>query len=220
MNKSEILRYLGHHGQEVSPQLDQMIDHLAELCRSTARPRSIWAAFECRTGEGGISLEPGGLLLPGTGIARHLAGATQAVLLTATLGLEIDRLIKSLTHRSMTEAVILGAAATEYMEQVCDQAQEEIAARFMPRGLHVRRGRYSPGYGDLPLDLQPRLLGMLDAHRKLGVTCTPDHVMIPSKTVTAIIGLSPQPPEQKTHENCALCNLKETCSYGKQLDRQ
>ncbi len=50
--------------------------------------------------------------------------------------------------------------------------------------------RYSPGYGDYPLSEQRRLLSILDASRRVGVSLTDALVMAPSKSVSAVIGVT------------------------------
>ena len=74
--------------------------------------------------------------------------------------------------------------------------------------------RYSPGYGDLPLTLQPQLLSLLDAARQIGLTLTDTCLMTPRKSVTALFGLSGRPPARHA-SGCQSCSLKETCSYRK-----
>ena len=49
--------------------------------------------------------------------------------------------------------------------------------------------RYSPGYGDYPLSEQQRLMALLDAPRRVGVSLTDALVMAPSKSVSAVIGV-------------------------------
>jgi len=51
--------------------------------------------------------------------------------------------------------------------------------------------RFSPGYGDLPLDYQRTLLSVLDTSRKIGVSLTDSLLMVPSKSVSAIVGVRP-----------------------------
>ena len=66
------------------------------------------------------------------------------------------------------------------IEQVCDRAEDEIAqlAAREKRGINSRS---SPGYGDLPLSVQPKLLAVLDAERRLGLTVTGSDLLIPAK---------------------------------------
>ena len=49
--------------------------------------------------------------------------------------------------------------------------------------------RYSPGYGDLPLELQREIIRVLDCGRTIGITLTESLLMQPSKSVTAVIGM-------------------------------
>jgi cobalamin-dependent methionine synthase I len=48
--------------------------------------------------------------------------------------------------------------------------------------------RYSPGYGDWNLDVQPEILATLDSGR-IRLTSNISHILIPEKSVTAIIGI-------------------------------
>ena len=48
--------------------------------------------------------------------------------------------------------------------------------------------RFSPGYGDLSLEVQKEIFSLLDCPRKIGVSLGDSLLMTPSKSVTAIIG--------------------------------
>ncbi len=50
--------------------------------------------------------------------------------------------------------------------------------------------RFSPGYGDCPLSAQRSIVNsVLNATRLIGLTVTPTSLLIPTKSVTAVIGL-------------------------------
>jgi cobalamin-dependent methionine synthase I len=55
--------------------------------------------------------------------------------------------------------------------------------------------RYSPGYGDLPLEMQREIIRALDCGRTIGVTLTESLLMQPSKSVTAVIGMKERKAE-------------------------
>ena len=86
--------------------------------------------------------------------------------------------------------------------------------RSPPAALH-RTDRFSPGYGDLPLDLQPALCAALDAQRRLGLTVTDSLLLNPVKSVTAVIGLSPTPQPARIR-GCGYCNFRENCQFRKE----
>lgn len=111
----------------------------------------------------------------------------------------------------MTKALAMDAMASAAIEQICNRAEEQFREQ-MP-GIYFT-WRYSPGYGDLPLELQPQILQLLDAQKRLGLTVTPEHILIPRKSVTALIGLSAQPLKKGTR-GCATCRMRETCQFRK-----
>ena len=94
---------------------------------------------------------------------------------------------------------------------MCEQLQRE-AARRLPA--LYQTDRFSPGYGDLPLTLQPGILAALDAGRRAGITLLPSLLMNPSKSVTAIFGLS-QRPQPARVRGCAYCRMQATCTLRK-----
>ena len=59
-----------------------------------------------------------------------------------------------------------------------------------------------------------QMLQLLDAQKHLGLTVTPEHILIPRKSVTALIGLSAH-PLKKGARGCATCRMRETCAFRK-----
>lgn len=209
IKKSEVLRYLGYRGQALGEGLDRAVDEAVETCRRLARPRYTYRVFETRREEGGVRLAGTGILLPGRDIAAFLEGAARCALLAATLGVEVESRIRVLERADLTAALLLDAAATAAVEAVCDEAQAALAdeaERLFPGG------RYSPGYGDLPLSLQPEILAALDAGRRIGLTCTDRLLLLPRKSVTAAVGLFPEPAAEPGG-SCDRCPLRENCIY-------
>ena len=88
--------------------------------------------------------------------------------------------------KSMADALILDACAGAAIENVCDNLCADIAAAVAPMYL---TDRFSPGYGDLPLAQQFELCRVLDVSRRIGVTLSDGGLMIPQKSVTAVMGI-------------------------------
>ena len=128
------------------------------------------------------------ILLSGQDIRRHLDGCERCVLLAATLGAQADTLIRRAQIIDMNRALWLDAAASAAIEAVCDAAQASLSAA-LHRGLTAR---FSCGYGDLPLAAQGAMLELLDAPRKIGLTLGESGMMIPLKSVTALMGILPE----------------------------
>lgn len=208
---SEPLRYLGVRGRP-DPALYAELSAVADRLTRSVTPRYIWRVFPLSLREAGPVLEGPGLTLAGGLAKQMLADCSQAVLLACTLGAGFEALLRAEQVRSMARAAMLDACGSAWVEAGCNTAEEEISARFP--GLHLT-DRFSPGYGGLPLALQKELCALLDAPRRLGVQVTDSFLMNPSKSVTAVIGLSERPQPARIR-GCGFCTLKETCAFRKE----
>ena len=186
--KKEILRYLRYWNEKLDSETEQWLLKSMHLIRQTARPRKIHQSFELEKTSAGLRLTSSSLVLPGKHIDRHLANCDRAELMAATLGTEIDLLLQTTFRRDAAQAIILDAAANQYIEEICDELNLEIANHAQQNGYSITT-RFSPGYGDLPLTIQPDILNILNATRRIGLTLTESNMLLPQKSVTAIIGL-------------------------------
>ena len=152
-----------------------------------------------------------GLLLPGEDLKRHLSGCVRAAIFCATLGAEADALIRRTERLDMGRALTLDCCASTAVEAVCDQIEEELQSKFPGCSFPFR---YSPGYGDLPLEVQGPLLDLLDAPRRAGLCATASHLLTPRKSVTAILGISDKEIE-RTKRSCLGCPAQGSCQYRK-----
>ncbi|MBP3453554.1 MAG: methionine synthase [Clostridia bacterium] len=151
------------------------------------------------------------LLLPGNSARKMLAECQRAAVLVCTLGLGFEQHMRLTQARDMSQAVLLDACGSALVEAGCDAAEKELAARFP--GVYLT-DRFSPGYGDLPLDLQPAICRITDSQRRLGVYVTESCLMTPQKSVTAIIGMADKPQRARIR-GCAYCAMKDTCALRK-----
>ena len=102
------------------------------------------------------------------------------------------------------------AIGAERVEALCDAFCADVKRRAAEEGL-CPRPRFSPGYGDVPLELQRDIFRVLDCPRKIGLTLNGSLLMTPSKSVTAVIGLGNN-EIQPEKEKCSACN-KVACAY-------
>ena len=191
-------------------ELRNLVADCARKVLGTVRPRWAWRELALTLEENGVRLE-GGLLLPGADLKRHLAGCQQAAVFCATLGAEIDALIRKNEQMDMGRALALDCCASAAVEALCDQIEGELQGKFPGCFFPYR---FSPGYGDLPLEVQGELLELLDAPRRVGLCATQSHLLTPRKSVTAILGVARQEIQQ-THRSCLGCPAREGCQYRK-----
>ena len=198
----EALRYM--RAANADPETRQLAEETAKMLEERLQPKYLWRACRIDRTGGEVSLPEAGLALPGELAKKMLAECDTAVLMVCTLGAAFDRILNEWEARDMAKAVVVDVCGSAWTESACDAAEEEIRGRFP----------FSPGYGDLPLELQADFLRALDAGRKLGITSNESCLLIPCKSVTAIVGLSEKPQGAKIR-GCAYCNLRENCAYRK-----
>lgn len=189
LEKSEVLRYLGYRRkQELTPDISALVDEMIMEVQNVSNARYLYQAYDFTLVEANhaIHLTNTDLVLQSKQLYSHLKHAKQVVLLAATLGIEVERQVRLYELSEMTKAFVLDAACVDYIEKICDLAEVDIDSQFTDS---VLNRRFSPGYGDLSLEVQPKFLKTLGADRQLGLTLTENYLMIPRKSVTAILGL-------------------------------
>lgn len=118
-------------------------------------------------------------------LIKNLRSCQEAFLLAVTLGAGVDRLLLRLSRLSPARHFVTDALASALAEAACDRAEADMK-RAIPC-----YPRYSPGYGDLSLAVQPAVLARLNAEKLLGITLSSTNIMSPSKSITCIIGIQP-----------------------------
>ena len=191
----EAVRYLGYGKHAVDDQTLALIRDSFEDLERVAKRRIVYRIFELKVSdEEHLNIE--GLEITSRNLAKNMKGCTQVVMLGATLGVEVDMLMKRYSLTEMSRTVVLQACAAAMLEEYLNNWQ---------------RPRFSPGYGDFSILHQKDILGMLDCAKKIGLTMTESSMLTPTKSVTAVIGLGRE--EVHCHEEgCESCSKKD-CIY-------
>ena len=130
-------------------------------------------------------------------LAKCLSQHSKTVLFGATVGTELDRLIGKYGRISPSRALMLQAIGAERIEALCDCFCRDVGCGV----------RFSPGYGDLNLDVQKKIFDVLDCGKRIGLTLNDSMLMSPSKSVTAFAVAG-----KSTQNKCSLCK-KTNCAY-------
>ena len=188
INVREVYRYLGYGRSVPDDDMAKMIDSCIMDVIEVSEPRYIAERFPISESpdEGGLIV--GGALLISKDLERSLKGCEEAYLMGVTIGVGVDRLIARASVSDVTKAAIYQAVGAAYIEDCCDQVNEEINDAVCKEGLKTRP-RYSPGYGDLSLKYQEDISRLLNLPKNVGISLSESKIMSPSKSVTAIIGL-------------------------------
>ena len=187
---NDVARYLrmGRHAPEGA--LAERIDELIELADGETCPARTWRRFTIENG----SVGSGELRMPiSSTLARHLGTCRDVYLVCGTLGARFDAFQRRAAVRSGADALIVQAIGAALIEDLVDAIEEDIRAELALGETLIQR--YSPGFGDFPLEAQRALLTLLDAPRLAGVSLTDTLLMVPSKSVSAVIGVKPSARE-------------------------
>ncbi|MBO4251717.1 MAG: Vitamin B12 dependent methionine synthase activation subunit [Clostridia bacterium] len=139
-------------------------------------------------------------------LATALFGAESALIFACTIGIGIDRLIKKYTEIDPVRALVLQALGAERVETFIEVFIKDYEKT---RGVKLSP-RFSAGYGDLPLDAQKDIFGLLNPQKNLGLTLNDSLMMSPSKSVTAFAAINGDRVNDKCGcENCG----KNDCGY-------
>lgn len=211
IDRAEAFRYMGHKGGALPESMTVLADECEQQLLAAVAPKFVYAVFDIEHTENGVSVSDTQLVLRGNDIAAHLKDCERCVLFAATLGAGADAVIRGYESTAMEKAVVADCMASAAIEQVCDRAEAEIRGKLPD--MHFT-WRFSPGYGDLPLDVQRDFLNVLNAQKRIGLTVTESLILIPRKSVTAVIGISER-EIPKGRRGCAVCGLRDKCEFRK-----
>lgn len=199
LNRNEAVRYLGGVGIRLNYRMDVLMDECEKAVLEKASPKYLYVEKNL----------PCPQIMGGKDIESHLNGCEKAIVMCATVGSEVDKLIRISQISDMARAVVMDSLASVAVEQVCNAFDKIIAEKYSDYNMTFR---FSPGYGDYPIELQKIILQMLDAPKKIGLCTNDNFLLTPTKSVTAVLGLSKNPIERKKR-GCAICNMRETCKF-------
>ena len=196
----EILRYAG-----VKKADESLLSLMRECIEEFREILDFRVCYEILplTVEDGIC-ELGHLRFSSHDLAKTLEESHSALIFAATLGVEPDRMIAKYGRLSPAKALMMQGIGTERIEAFCDafceRIQTEQSSFLTPR--------FSPGYGDLSLHAQKDIFSLLDCPGKIGLTLSDSLLMSPSKSVSAIAGITSTKKSIRTNKckNCKNTN--------------
>ena len=211
--EKEILRYAGCKSSD--DELLQLLHACIEEVREKLSYKVCYRELSLTVVDGICDF--GSFTLHSKNLAQNLQDCNTVIVFAATLGVEIDRLIAKYGRISPSKALMLQAIGAERIEALCDAFCEDIAREKQRK----TKPRFSPGYGDLPLESQKEFFKLLDCSKQIGLSLNDSLLMSPSKSVTAFVGLregQQNADDEKIVDvsnkinKCAACT-KADCAY-------
>ena len=210
INRNEVLKYIGYSGGVIDEKLETDIQLCSQEIIKNSKPKVCFKVFDFDENYlfGGTNFIPGG-----NDIKDMLKECKRAIIMAATIGGEVENIIRKYEVKDMYMALILDSCASSAVENVCNNFQSELEEKLSPKGLFLT-DRFSPGYGDMPFAQQKELCSILDTAKNIGVNLSSSGIMIPRKSVTAVMGISDK-KQTRRFMGCEYCSMFENCNYRK-----
>ena len=195
-NHKEAMRYLRANPEDKTA--DILVDTVYLKMRNEVQARNVVQRYKCKVDSAGVTLDCG-VRFTSANLAKHLQDCEELILMAATLGTKVDMAIRRLALLSVAEGAAAQAVGAALIESYCDEVQAKLDT-----GALKQKSRFSPGYGDWKLEEQRLLFSLLNCEKNIGLTLTDGYMMAPSKSVTAVIGLTKKDQCISEHK-CANC---------------
>lgn len=207
--RSETIRYLGYGKVAPDAQTEKLILECIDELNHLAEPKFVFRRFPL-TVLSSTTVESAGIIINSTKLAKNLNGCDEIIFLAITLGINVDRLLSKYIKLHISKAAVFQSASAAFLEEYCNKWQRSLEQELIKDGLFLRP-RFSPGYGDFSLEYQSSILGILDASKKIGLMLTDANLMLPEKSITAVIGITKE-NNRCNINGCEICNMK-SCKY-------
>lgn len=186
-NNSETARYLGYKKTEPpQDEVQKIIESCAQEMHSVLMPKSVFEIFPLEN-DGGTRLSFADISFDSVDLSRNLKNCSDVAIFAATLGPQVDALIRRYECIDTVRSAVLQSTGAMFAEEFVGLVNDEIKKVAFASGKKCRP-RYSPGYGDVPLEMQREFFRLLPC-TKIGLTLMDTLIMSPEKSVTAFVGL-------------------------------
>lgn len=217
ISKEEVLRYLEYKGQHIDNNLNDLIDDCIKMTKEKINPRYYLRVYpilrDKDNSSKSIFLKDSSLKFESNDLYKLLYKCDECIILATTLGINIEKEIRKYSYTDLTKSIVLDACATTSIEELCDSIERTLSKELNKEGKYLTI-RYSPGYGDLSIESNRDIIDTLNFNKNLGLTITSNSIMIPRKSVIAIIGITSEKIKNE-NKKCTMCSNYTNCRYRK-----
>lgn len=204
MNKSEILAILGYTASGDTAYTNE-IETAYESVYDRANIKYVYRQFALDSS----NLSTHGLNLDYPDFRELFAGCNACIIIALTLGLSIDEYIRKTQILDLAGALVVDACASSMIESAADEIYNELKIKYSESNIYFTE-RFSPGYGDVPIDINRDISQLLNTERRIGLKVSESGLMLPRKSIIAVWGLSDEPSEYE-YDRCSDCRLRFDC---------
>ena len=199
------------NSEKISEPIKKRVTELLCLAKELSSFKYVYKKFDILASNE-TEIDLGDLKLKSQNLKKNLEGCNELIIFVATLGMEFEKKLQYFSKTNAYDALIFQAIGTELLEDFCDNLTQDVFLKGYPKQFGTKP-RFSPGYGDLPLEFQREIFCILKPEKSIGAYLTDSLMMVPSKTVSAIVGITDTP--KQTEHSCKTC-VKTDCEFRKE----
>lgn len=186
-----ILNRLGYRKNKTALSEEQMafLENAIEKGMSLCHPKGLYRRFKIENNDGmKVTLE-NKQLLESMSLSKLLENSSEIALIAATVGSEAaDEVSKQMKEGDPVLGIIIDSTASYTADAAVEWIRDFVNKTVKLEGKNVTKHRYSPGFKDFELSNQKLIYDMLELS-KLGLELTDKYMLIPEKSVIAILGI-------------------------------
>ena len=206
LDRKQVCRYIGYSaGYKPPARISSLVDEYVEHAHQLIEPSYSYVIREIKWVWGSSVCIEGSIIFEGQAIAQLLAQCHKVVVFLATIGKHLEETVCRLAEDGLiVQSTVLDAIGSGAVERVADFVQGRIREIANDQGLVISR-RFSPGYCDWDIVQQETVFRAVDSD-SAGIRLTEGHLMIPRKSISGIIGISPSDGNVDNYNPCRTCD--------------
>jgi len=206
ISKSELAFSLGYSDQNIPDHVAEVIDQSMELIHQNVMPSGGIVMLHDKniTTENDRIVIDDIYLMSEKIISKYLRDSDTVAILVATIGDKLEHIVKQkMDHNEFLTGYVIDRAASELVEKTVQIVEDRLHQITAEKKISITN-RYSPGYCGWNVKDQHKLFSLLPEDF-CGISLTESSLMIPIKSISAIIGIGDK--VRKEDYACKLCEI-------------
>ena len=213
----QIRSRLGHAAEttRLEPEQAAFLQEKMRLAFALVKAQGLYRCLDILSNDGESLLLAEQSRIYSRDLAKMLRDSQQVWLAAVTIGPSLgEQSAELFAQGQAAAAAVYDAVGSECADASMDFLQEYAGTQLRRSARSLSKFRFSPGYGDWDIAVQPLVAAALDTVRKAGLCVTDTNLMTPRKSVTALLGVSDHPVKGQL-AGCGHCVLRTRCEYRK-----
>jgi len=180
IDPAQVIRAMGY-SEAAPPNLEERIAQAVNDAMPLIQPSGTYTTLKIKSVADSVTTKE--ITIQSRDVAALLKPCSRLSLLLVTIGPLIEQRAQ---ESDALDSLILDTLGSIAVEEAANKVNQIISDEAEAKGFKTTR-RYSVGYGDWNISQQKELLVLLEG-KKIGVTLTESSIMLPQKSITAVLG--------------------------------